>query len=115
MVYMMVGYVHDSTTLWRIWDAENNRVKAQSDVIFDKGSKAYISCPQSYKRKNIRRIEELEEITEFDLFDLPQGAIHIEEINKVLSRMDESMNHGRTQCMSGMEEHMSHGRTIDAR
>ena len=31
---MMDGYVHDSTTLWRIWDPEHKTVKAQYDVIF---------------------------------------------------------------------------------
>jgi len=31
----MVGYAHDSKTLWRIWDAEFKRVKAQSYDIFD--------------------------------------------------------------------------------
>ena len=40
---MIVGYVHDSTTLWRIWDPEHNTVKAQSDVIFDKVRNAYFS------------------------------------------------------------------------
>jgi hypothetical protein len=30
---MMVGDVHNSTTLWRIWDPEHNTVKAHSDVI----------------------------------------------------------------------------------
>jgi carboxylesterase type B len=40
---MMVGYVHNSTTLWRIWDPEHSMVKAQSDVIFDEDRNAYIS------------------------------------------------------------------------
>jgi len=39
---MMVGYVHDSTTLWRIWDPEHNTVKAHSDAIFDKERNPYI-------------------------------------------------------------------------
>jgi hypothetical protein len=43
---MMLGYVHDSTTLWRIWDPEHNTVKALSDVIFDEERNTYISCPQ---------------------------------------------------------------------
>jgi hypothetical protein len=34
---MMVSYLHDSTTLRRISDLEHSTVKAQSDVIFDKG------------------------------------------------------------------------------
>jgi len=116
---MMVGYVHDSTTLWRIWDPEHNTVKDQSDVIFDEDRNAYISCPQSLKRKNSSETEQPEEtpeeITEIDLFDLPQDEIHIEEIDTVLSGMDESMDHGHTCSMSGTEERMSHGRTEEAR
>jgi len=111
----MVGYVHDSTTLWRIWDPEHNTVKAQSNVIFDEDRNAYISCPQSLKHKNSSETDQLEEITEIDLFDLPQEEIHIEEIDTDLSGTDESMDHGRTRCMSGTEERMSHGRTEDAR
>ena len=40
------------------------------------------------------------EITEIDLFDLPQEEIHIEEIDKVLSGIGESMDHGRTRTIS---------------
>jgi len=32
----MVGYTHDSKTFWRIWDPEFQKVKAQSEVVFDK-------------------------------------------------------------------------------
>jgi len=107
---MIVGNVHDSTTVWRILDPEHNTVKAQSDVIFDKDRNVYISCPQSLKRKNSSETEQpeiTEELTEIDLFDLPQAEIHIEDI--VLSRMGESMDHGHTRSMSGTEERMSHG------
>jgi len=31
----MVGHAHDSKTVWRIWDPEFQRVKAQSDDVFD--------------------------------------------------------------------------------
>jgi len=64
---------------------------------------AYISCPQSLKRKNSSETDQLEDITEIDLFDLPQEEIHIEEIDTVLSGTDESMDHGRTHSMSGTE------------
>jgi hypothetical protein len=30
---MMVGYIYDSTTLWRIWDPAFRVVRSQSDVI----------------------------------------------------------------------------------
>jgi hypothetical protein len=116
----MVGYVHDSTTLWRIWDPEHNTVKAQLDVIFGEDRNAYISCPQSLKRKNSSETEQqpeeiTKEITEINLFDLPQEEIHIEEIDTVLSGTDESMDHGCTRSMSGTEKRMSHGRTDEAR
>ena len=32
---IMVGYVHDATNIWRIFDPENNSVKHNSDIIFD--------------------------------------------------------------------------------
>jgi hypothetical protein len=38
---MMVGYVHDSTTLWTIWDPPFRVVGSQSDVIFDKERNAH--------------------------------------------------------------------------
>jgi hypothetical protein len=110
---MMVGYVHDSTTLWRIWDPEHNTVKAQSDVTIDEDRNAYMSCPQSLK--NSSKTDQLEEITEIDLFDLLQEEIQIEEIDTVLSGTDECMDHGRTRSESGTGERMSHGRTEDVR
>jgi len=111
---MMVSYVHDSTTLWRIWNLEHTTVKAQSDVIFDEDRNAYILYPQSLKCKNLGKIDQLEEITEIDLFDIPQEEIHVGEIDTVLSGTDESMDHGRTRTVSGIGESMSHGRTEDA-
>jgi hypothetical protein len=56
---MIVGYVHDPTTLWRIWDPEHNTVKAQSDVIFHEDRNADISCPQSLIHKNSCETEQL--------------------------------------------------------
>jgi len=41
---MIVGYTHDSTTLWRIWDPNIQVVRAQSEVIFDEERNAYVSC-----------------------------------------------------------------------
>jgi hypothetical protein len=46
---MMVGYVHDNTTTWRIWDPQFKTMRTQSDVIFDEERNAYVSCPQSLK------------------------------------------------------------------
>jgi len=109
MACMMVGYVHDSTTLWRIWDPEHNTVKAQSDVIFDEERNAYISSPQSLQRKQGVYDDEPKEMTEIDIFGLPQEETHIEDIDA--SGTDESMAHGRTHDTSGTGESMSHGRT----
>jgi hypothetical protein len=80
---------------------------------FDKDRNAYISCPQSLKRKNSGEIDQLEEITEIDSFNQPQEEIHIEYID--LSRTGESMDHGCTRTMSGTGESISHGRTEDPR
>jgi len=41
---MMVGYTHNSKTLWRIWDPELQKVKAQSEVVFDEKRNANMSC-----------------------------------------------------------------------
>ena len=41
---MMVGYVHDTTKIWRIWDPEFKKVVQCSDVKFDEGRTVYISC-----------------------------------------------------------------------
>ena len=64
---MMVGYAHDSTTMWRVWDPQFQVVRQQSDVIFDEVRNAYISCPQEHAEK--------------DIFGLPQDEVHIEEID----------------------------------
>ena len=39
---MMVGYVYNSTTTWKVWDPEFNAVRTQSDVIFDEERNAHI-------------------------------------------------------------------------
>jgi hypothetical protein len=63
---MMVGYTHNSTTVWRIWDPEFKAVKAQSEVIFDEDRNAHVSCLQG---------------NENDIFELPQETEYIEEID----------------------------------
>ena len=42
---MMVGYVHGSTTTWRVWDPEHQTVRTQSDVIFNEARNVYASLP----------------------------------------------------------------------
>jgi len=41
---MMLGYVHNTTKIWRIWDPEQWKVANCSDVEFDKNQTAHISC-----------------------------------------------------------------------
>ena len=42
--YMMLGYVHNTTKIWRIWDPEQRKVINCSDVEFDENQTAHISC-----------------------------------------------------------------------
>jgi len=42
--YMMFGYVHNITKIWRIWDPEQRKVVNCSDVEFDENQTAHISC-----------------------------------------------------------------------
>jgi hypothetical protein len=42
---MMVGYVHHSTKLWKLYDPEFKKVLHCSDVDFDEDVNCYISCP----------------------------------------------------------------------
>jgi len=61
----MVGYTHDWKTLWRLWDPEFQRVKAQSEVVFDEERNAHMSSQH--------------ESNEIDLFELPENEEYVEE------------------------------------
>jgi hypothetical protein len=63
---MMVSYIHDSTTLWRIWNPAFQVVRSQSNVIFDEERNTHTSC-------------RLGDHT--DIFELPDKTKYIEEIN----------------------------------
>jgi len=63
---MMVRYVHDSSTLWRLCDPAIRVVRSQSDVIFDKLRNAHSSCLHGDQR---------------DIFELPEEMEYIEEID----------------------------------
>jgi len=63
---MMVGYMHNSTTRWRIWDPAFRVVRLQSDVIFDEEWNAHASCLQG---------------DQTDIFELPEETDYIEEID----------------------------------
>jgi len=62
---MMVGYTHDSKTLWRIWDPEFQRVKTQSEVVFDEERNAHMLCQHGSN--------------EIDMFGLPEDEEYVEE------------------------------------
>jgi len=62
---MMVGYVHDLTTLWRIWDPAFRVVRSQSDVIFDEERNAHSSCLHG---------------DQTDIFKLPEETEYVDEI-----------------------------------
>jgi hypothetical protein len=42
---MMVGYVYNSTSIWRIWDPDFKKTIQTSDVDFDEEINCYITCP----------------------------------------------------------------------
>jgi hypothetical protein len=41
---MMLGYVHDTTTIWQIWDPDFGKAVNCSDLYFDESQTAYTSC-----------------------------------------------------------------------
>jgi len=63
---MIFGYVHNSTTLWRIWDPAFQIVRSQSNVIFVEERNTHASClPGDHT----------------DIFELPEETEYIEEID----------------------------------
>jgi len=106
----MVGYTHESTTLWRIWDPDFHVVRTQSEVIFDKEQNAYVSCTTAG----------------IDIFGLPENAEYIEELhtgdgllraqNTAIGTGGDGLLHGRPKDISGTGEGHSggdHGHTDD--
>ena len=61
---MMVGYIHHSKTLWRIWDPEFQKVKAQWEVVFDEERNAHMSCQHGSNEIDIVGLSEDEENVE---------------------------------------------------
>jgi hypothetical protein len=62
---MIVGYTHNSKSLWRIWDPEFQRVKTQSEVIFDKERNTHMPCQHGSN--------------EIDMCGLPEDQEYMEE------------------------------------
>jgi len=48
--YMMLGYIHDTTKIWRIWDPNFGKAVNCSNLCFDKSHTAYASCIADNKR-----------------------------------------------------------------
>jgi hypothetical protein len=61
----MVGYTHDSKTLWTIWDPEFQRVKSHSEVVFDGERNAQMSCQHGSN--------------EIDMFGSPEDEEYVKE------------------------------------
>jgi len=47
---MMLGYVHDTTKIWRIWDPDFGKAVNCSDLYFDESQTAHMSCMADNKR-----------------------------------------------------------------
>jgi len=62
---MMVGYTHYSKSLWRIWDPEFQRVKTQSEVVFNKERNSHMLCQHGRN--------------EIDMFGSPEDVEYVEE------------------------------------
>jgi len=62
---IVVGYTHDSKTLWRIWDPQFWRVKTQSEVVFDEERNGHMSCQHGSN--------------EIEMFGLPEDEDYVEE------------------------------------
>jgi hypothetical protein len=76
---MMLGYVHNTTKIWRIWDfnsGKTGRAVECSSVVFDEKEDAF-TCPT----------EERSEVIEFP--EDPQESHEVEEMN--IERMDDSL------------------------
>jgi hypothetical protein len=89
---MVVGYTHDSKTLWRIWDPKFQKVKAQSEVLFNEESNAHMSCLHESNKINT------------DMFGLSENMEYIEKTytgDQPLQRQD-------SHCMQSGRRSTSH-------
>jgi len=62
---MMVDYTHDSKMLWRLWDPKFQKVKAQSEVVFDEQRNTQMLCHHG--------------CNEIAIFGLPEDEKYVEE------------------------------------
>jgi hypothetical protein len=63
---MMLGYVHDTTKIWRIWEPDIGKAVNCSDLYFDESQTAYMSCMANKKSSGdpLRLPEEEPVVTE---------------------------------------------------
>ena len=61
---MMVNYIYDPTSLCKMWDPEFQRVKTQSEVVFDEERNAHMSYPHGSNEINMFGLPEDEEYVE---------------------------------------------------
>jgi hypothetical protein len=94
---MMVGYTHDSKTLWRIWDPESQRVKSQSEVVFEEERNAQMSCQHGSN--------------EIDMFGLPKSEENVEETDTGDEPLRDSQP---TQIGKRFSSHMQEAPDVDA-
>jgi hypothetical protein len=91
---MMVGYMHDSTTLWRIWDRAFQALRSQSDVIFNEERNAHASCLYGNETNIFELPEEMEYVME-----IGTGGDQLLYDHAESSRTGEGHNSGDHDCM----------------
>jgi len=97
---MMVGYVHDSTTLCRVYNFHHQKVVQWSDAVFDEERNAHMSCSMAPNEK-----EETE-----DPFGLPEG----EPTQVEYTEEDDTSEISTEACQrSGSDAPQSSGSDID--
>jgi len=98
---MMVSYVHNSTTLWRVYDFHHQKVVQWSDAIFDEERNVHMSCSIAPNEK-----EETE-----DPFGLPEGEpTQVEYIEE-----DDTSEISTEACQSsGSDARQSSGSDIES-
>jgi hypothetical protein len=104
---MMLGYVHDTTKIWRIWDPEHRKVVNCSDIDFDENQTAYMSCIDN--ENDALGLPELEPIyAEEHVNPRMHGALEVSQPSAVENTSEDPRLHaapGKIQpsaeCISG--------------
>jgi len=101
--WRLVGYTHNSTTFWRIWNPHFAVVQVQSEVVIDEEGTACISCATDG----------------IDIFTLPEDAEYIKKLhtgdgllrsqNAAIGTGGDGLLHGRPKNISGTGEDLRGG------